>query len=453
MRSRVPRQRHDSPSRRAAGGGCQIEGEYRIPASISTAHVRSSGYGRPRGGRYFIYRPPGRYSKHRPHPAPRAPSASPQAAGVLDDKQRRPASVVSREVLLLRTEDAPQILHLASAWRSRRGPPRRGHAPRAVCLVRRGCSPPSFRGRRLLLFNRAGVHAKVAYRVVVAAAPCAEGGRAPCRARAVGGGRWPASPAATTGPAFAAALESRPIPVCLPLRSNGPGEGAKGLRSSPSTTPGVRRQLPLLPIWPRSGNTGTRSLLGLARVCPVLSLAADDAGGRAAGKPTILRAEKIRNARSAILSSWVPSRAIQTVRSRRRAGEAVPGLRHAPLRTVHQPAQASKTMIAAMAESLCAITDQAWALLTIEELPSWVAAVACRGRGRGAGEEDGKYLANQLGICEFISAAQSAIQRLQETRGWTVFHLPSTRSVFEIPSSPRVRAHRPSSRPASSTAS
>jgi len=170
-------------------------------------------------------------------------------------------------------------------------PPRRGHAPRAVCLVHRGCSPPSFRGRRLLLFNRAGVHAKVAYRVVVAAAPCAEGGRAPCRARAVGGGRWPASPAATTGPAFSAALESRPIPVCLPLRSNGPGEGAKGLRSSPSTTPGVRRQLPLLPIWPRSGNTGTRSLLGLARVCPVLSLAADDAGGRAAGKPTILRAE------------------------------------------------------------------------------------------------------------------------------------------------------------------
>ena len=99
-------------------------------------------------------------------------------------------------------------------------PPRRGHAPRAVCLVRRGCSPPSFRGRRLLLFNRAGVHAKVAYRVVVAAAPCAEGGRAPCRARAVGGGRWPASPAATTGPAFAAALESRPTPVCLPLRSS-----------------------------------------------------------------------------------------------------------------------------------------------------------------------------------------------------------------------------------------
>ena len=65
-------------------------------------------------------------------------------------------------------------------------PPRRGHAPRAVCLVRRGCSPPSFRGRRLLLFNRAGVHAKVAYRVVVAAAPGAEGGRAPRRAA-----RWP----------------------------------------------------------------------------------------------------------------------------------------------------------------------------------------------------------------------------------------------------------------------
>ena len=93
-----------------------------IRASISAAHLRSNAYGRPRGGRYFIYRPPGRYSKHRPPPAPRAPSASPQAAGVLDDKQRRPASEVSREVLLLRTEDAPQILHLASAWRSRRGP-------------------------------------------------------------------------------------------------------------------------------------------------------------------------------------------------------------------------------------------------------------------------------------------------------------------------------------------
>ena len=37
----------------------------------------------------------------------------------------------------------------------------------------------------------------------------------------------------------------------------------------------------------------------------------------------------------------------------------------------------------------------------------------------------------------------SAIQRLRETQGWTVFHLPSTRSVLETPSTPWLRAHRP----------
>ena len=46
---------------------------------------------RTRGGRYFIYRPPGRYSKHRP-PWARRSRATAQRAGVLDDEQRRPAS-------------------------------------------------------------------------------------------------------------------------------------------------------------------------------------------------------------------------------------------------------------------------------------------------------------------------------------------------------------------------
>ena len=44
-----------------------------------------------RGGRYFNYRPPGRYSKHRP-PWARRSRATAQRAGVLDDEQRRPAS-------------------------------------------------------------------------------------------------------------------------------------------------------------------------------------------------------------------------------------------------------------------------------------------------------------------------------------------------------------------------
>ena len=70
----------------------------------------------------------------------------------------------------------------AVAAPQRRAPPRRGHARRAVCLPRRGCSPPS-------LFNRAGFDAKVAYRVVVAPAPVQRGGRAPRRACAVAGGR------------------------------------------------------------------------------------------------------------------------------------------------------------------------------------------------------------------------------------------------------------------------
>jgi len=122
--------------------------------------------------------------------------------------------------------------------------------------------------------------------------------------------------------------------------SNGPGEGGKGLRSSPSTTPGVRRQLPLLPIWTRSGNTGTRSLLGAARL-----IAADDAGRRAVGKPTILRSGT-RDPQYCLAGCLPePSKPCAHV------GEAVPSLRRSPLLTVHHPAPASETMIAAAAVS------------------------------------------------------------------------------------------------------
>jgi len=185
MRTRVRRQWRDSPSRRTAGGGRRNDlavgqnegwGNTRVNLSRTFAIQRL----RETQGWTVFHLPSTRTVFETPS-APWLRAHRPQA-GVLDDKQRRPASEVSREVLLLRTEDAPQILHLASAWRSRRGPPRRGHAPRAVCLVRRGCSPPS-------LFNRAGFDAKVAYRVVVAPAPVQRGGRAPRRARAVADGR------------------------------------------------------------------------------------------------------------------------------------------------------------------------------------------------------------------------------------------------------------------------
>jgi len=58
------------------------------------------------------------------------------------------------------------------------------------------------------------------------------------------------------------------------------------------------------------------------------------------------------------------------------------------------------------------------------------------GDGDGDGEEDGEYLANQLGIYESISAVQAPSNGCRRLRGWTVFHLPSTRTVFQIPSSP-----------------
>ena len=136
--------------------------------------------------------------------------------GVLDDKQSRPVSEVSWEVLLLRL-GIPQTLYLASAWRCRRGrPPTPCPSSAWPCSPRRLSSPSRLLAAEPVQSSRIRCQGRLPCRR--RSGPGAEGGSCtPSRTR---GGRWPASPAATTGPAFAAALESRPTPVCLPLRSS-----------------------------------------------------------------------------------------------------------------------------------------------------------------------------------------------------------------------------------------
>jgi len=139
------------------------------------------------------------------------------------------------------------------------------------------------------------------------------------------------------------------------LRSTPSGEPWRGTASDRATVPArvgrvsdrchgaphwSRWHLQLLAIWPHSGNTGTRSLLGAARL-----IAADDAGRRAVGKPTILRSGT-RDPQYCLAGCLPePSKPCAHV------GEAVPSLRRSPLLTVHHPAPASETMTAAVAIS------------------------------------------------------------------------------------------------------
>ena len=132
MRTRVRRQWRDSPSRRTAGGGRRNDlavgqnegwGNTRVNLSRTFAIQRLQ---ETQGGTVFHL--PSTRTVFETLSTPWLRAHRPQA-GVLDDKQRRPASEVSRDsggpaAAGLR-RDIPQTLHLASEWRSRRGRPQR----------------------------------------------------------------------------------------------------------------------------------------------------------------------------------------------------------------------------------------------------------------------------------------------------------------------------------------
>ena len=122
-----------------------------IRASISAAHLRSNACGRPRGGRYFISRPPGQYSKHRPPPGSER-TVRRLASSTTSSAALRLRSVGTREVLLLRACDgtSPKLCTSppsggVAAAAPNAVPPWRDHAHHAVCLPRQGCSPPRSR--------------------------------------------------------------------------------------------------------------------------------------------------------------------------------------------------------------------------------------------------------------------------------------------------------------------
>ena len=157
MRTRVRRQWRDSPSRRTAGGGRrndlavgQNEGWGNTRVNLS----RTFAIQRPRetqGGRYFIYRPPGQYSKHRPPPGSER-TVRRLASSTTSSAALRLKSVGTREVLLLRACDgtSPKLCTSppsggVAAAAPNAVPPWRDHAHHAVCLPRQGCSPPRSR--------------------------------------------------------------------------------------------------------------------------------------------------------------------------------------------------------------------------------------------------------------------------------------------------------------------
>jgi len=191
MRSRIPRQRRDLPSRRTAGGGRRKDGHgSRISRSDNSRGKTRVNLNRTctiqrlretQGWTVFHL------------PSTRTVYETPSAPGSARTVRRPASSTTSRAALCLKSAwrscccdwaspklcTSPPRGGAAAAAPQRRAPPRRGHARRAVCLPRRGCSPPS-------LFNRAGFDAKVAYRVVVAPAPVQRGVEHP-----VAHARWP----------------------------------------------------------------------------------------------------------------------------------------------------------------------------------------------------------------------------------------------------------------------
>ena len=97
--------------------------------------------------------------------------------GVLDDKQSRPVSEVSWEVLLLRL-GIPQTLHLASAWRCRRGrPPTPCPSSAWPCSPRRLSSPSRLLAAEPVQSSRIRCQGRLPCRR--RSGPGAEGGRAP----------------------------------------------------------------------------------------------------------------------------------------------------------------------------------------------------------------------------------------------------------------------------------
>jgi hypothetical protein len=137
--------------------------------------------------------------------------------------------------------------------------------------------------------------------------------------------------------------------------------------------PWVRRHLPLLPIWPLTRGT-LGSARSSARVCPVASRRMKTGAAPPSVKPTLLRAEDQEREPSVVVL-------------------------HGP------PPGTGETMLR-------------------------------RGEGRRRGYA--RYLPNQweTGDIRVDLSRTNAIQRLWETQGWTVFHLPSPRLVFETPSTP-----------------
>jgi len=136
MRSRIPRQRRDLPSRRTAGGGRRKDGHgSRISRSDNSRGKtrvnlnRTCTIQRLRETQgWTVFHLPSTRTVFETPSAPWLRAHRPQA-GVLDHKQRRPASEVSRDsggpaAAGLR-RDIPQPLHLVSEWRSRRGRPQR----------------------------------------------------------------------------------------------------------------------------------------------------------------------------------------------------------------------------------------------------------------------------------------------------------------------------------------